>query len=457
MSEQVEPAVATSPGSRRGRSVAVWVVLVVAGLLLLLTSFAVWVNRVVLNEEVFVDTSSQLLEDDGIRSVVAARAVDELFDNVDVEAEIEDQLPSDLQSLSGPATAGLRQASYELVDRALERPAFQRLWAASLRRSHRTLVDVLEDDVPAFSTSGGAVTLDLEAIVLEAADRIGIRSRIEGKLPPDAGRIVILESDELDTAQNGFRILKTLGWALPVLALVAFGLAAWLAPDRRRVVRNVGVTVLVVGLVGLVATNVVGAYLVDALTSETDVREAAGNAWDILTELLRLSFRSLVVVGLLFLLAAWLAGPGRRALASRRALAPVLRERAWSYAALGVLALFLLLTGRVSDFTRLLFVCVLLALGVVWVELMRRQTLHEFPGASGVGAFAETRARLVGWWERQRAARLAREASGEPLPAAPTSPADTVTRLAQLAELHARGALTDEEYAAAKARVLAGG
>ena len=33
----------------RGRGIAVWVLLVVAGLLLLLTSFAVWVDRVALN------------------------------------------------------------------------------------------------------------------------------------------------------------------------------------------------------------------------------------------------------------------------------------------------------------------------------------------------------------------------------------------------------------------------
>jgi hypothetical protein len=33
---------------------------------------------------------------------------------------------------------------------------------------------------------------------------------------------------------------------------------------------------------------------------------------------------------------------------------------------------------------------------------------------------------------------------------------DVTTRLASLADLHAKGALSDEEYAAAKAKVLAG-
>ena len=121
-----------------------WIVLVLAGLLLLLSAFAVWVNRVALNTDVFVDTSSELIEDDEIRSAVSTKAVDELFAGVDVQAELEMRFPADYKALSGPAAAGLQQASYTIVNRALERPAFQRLWAVSLRESHRTLVAVLE-------------------------------------------------------------------------------------------------------------------------------------------------------------------------------------------------------------------------------------------------------------------------------------------------------------------------
>jgi len=67
-------------GQSRGRATAVWVVLVVAGLLLLVSSFAIWINRVALNTNVFSDTSTALLDDPAIRSAVATRAVDELFD-----------------------------------------------------------------------------------------------------------------------------------------------------------------------------------------------------------------------------------------------------------------------------------------------------------------------------------------------------------------------------------------
>ena len=423
----------------------------VAGLLLLLSSFAVWVDRVALNTDEFVATSSELLEDEAIRTAVATQVVDELFDSVDVEAEIEDKLPEDLESLSGPATAGLREGSYQLVARALERPRLQRLWALSVEQAHETLVRVLESEEGTVSTEGGVVTLDLELIVLEAADRIGLRSEVEDQLPADVGTIEILRSDELDTAQDSFQLLKTLAWVLPLLALAAFAVGAWVSGDRVRAMRRIGITFLVVGVVGIVAANVVGAFVVGSLVSETQNEEAAGNAWGILSELLRTSYRWLVVGGILFLVAAWLAGPGRRAVAARRVLAPTLRTRIWAYAALVLLALVLLFTGPVGDFARYLFVLAFFALGVVWIELMRTQALREFPDASAPELFADARSRVTGWWEARRAG----VGTGEPAPS-PTS-GDIASRLASLAELHARGELTDEEFASAKIRVLAGG
>ena len=435
---------------RPGRSTAGWIALVVAGLLLLLTSFAVWVDRVALNTDVFVDTSSELIEDDAIRDAVATRSVDELFESVDVQAEIEERAPDEVGGLSGLAAAGLRQASYELVDRALAQPSLQRVWSKTLEASHETLVLVLEGNGTRVSTQGGVVTLDLEQIVLEAADRIGIGDIARERLPEDIGRIEILRSDELDTAQDGFQLLKRLAWVLPVLTLAAFALVLWLAGDRRRAVRRIGATVLVVGVLGLVAATLTGRYVVRSLVAETDTRAAAGNAWGIVTELLRHTFHWQVVLGFLLLLTAWLAGPGRQAIFARRALAPAMRSRVWAYAVLAAVTLVLLVASPVGDFTRFLTIAVLAALGAAWIELTRRQTLREFPDASALPLLEEARTRLSSWWDSRRQT-MAREGSASRAPAA-----DLTTRLARLADLHSRGELTDEEYASAKRRVLAG-
>ena len=451
MSEQVTAPVGVpvAYAAGRGRRLAVYLLLLVAGALLLLTSFAVWVDRVALNTNQFVDTSSKLIDDGAIRQEIATRAVDELYANVDVQAELQRQAPKDLKPLSGVAAAGLRQGAYILVDRALQQPALQSVWQATLRRSHQQLVDVLEGGGTGISTQEGVVTLDLRRIVLDTADRIGLRRTAEQKLPADVGRVEVLRSDQLGAAQNGFELLKTLAWFLPILTLIAFGLAVWLAAGMRRAaVRDVGIAIVAGGIVGLIAVRIVGNYVVDALATDTQSRAAGADAWTIVTDLLRSSLRWQIVVGILIVLAAALAGPRRYAVSSRHVLAPLLRERIYPYGALVVLALVLLLTGPVADFARFLSVFVVLALLAAGIEVLRRQTLQEFPDGSSVMSFAEARTRTIDWLGSRRPARAS-------VPEESAAESSVPAQLRALSELHQSGALTDEEYAAAKARVLA--
>ena len=162
---------------------------------------------------------------------------------------------------------------------------------------------------------------------------------------------------------------------------------------------------------------------------------------------MRGSFRWDISSGLFVLVAAWLAGPGRRAVAARTVLAPPSASAPGRTRARGR-TLILLLTGPVGDFARYLSVLVLVALGALWIEWMRGQTLREFPAGSGGLMLDDARARVSTWWDARRA----------PATAAPAAPAtgDVAARLTSLSELHARGELTDAEFAAAKSRVLAG-
>jgi hypothetical protein len=440
-----------APASRqsRGRAAVTWALLVLTGVLLLLSVFALWVNRVALDTEAFTRTSSELLADDAIRSAIATTAVDQLYDAVDVQAEIEKQLPEDFKSIAGLASAGARQAAYEVLGRGLEQPALEKAFATAVEQAHTTLVDVLEGGKGRASTEGGVVTLDLREIVLETSDRIGIRSRVEDALPEDVGRIEILRSDQLDTAQDAFGTAKALAWFLPLLTLGALGLAIWVSRDRRRTLRGFGFTVMVTGLVGLVAMSLTGGYLVDSLAEDSTVQTAARNAWDILDEPMRSSLRWMVVLGSFVVLAAILAGPSRRALAIRESLAPVLRERVWPYAGLAVFALALLTTGPDLDFARLLWIALIVALGAVWIETMRRRALQEFPDAALPAFVGDVRKRLGAWWSEGRSALSA----GRPAARSGTA-ADIAGSLASLADLHSRDELTDQEYAAAKAQVL---
>jgi hypothetical protein len=455
---QVLPGPILSAGVRR---VLVWVLLVVGGALLFLTSFALWVNRVALDTDQFVDTSSGLLQDEAIRNAVAARAVDELYANVNVQAAIQERLASiskDAKPAAAPAAGLLRQYAPEILERALVQPALQSVWRTTLRTTHRELVDVLEGKAGSVSTQEGVVTLDFRPLVLEAADRVGLRSEIAKRLDPDAAQVEVLRSDQLDAAQSAFDLLRVLAWFLPVVMLLVFGLALFLAREfRRKALRDIGVVVPAAAIVGLVAVKVTGDYLAGSLTTDSETETAASHSWHIVTGLLRSSLYWQLVVGVLLVAAAWLAGPATYAVATRRALAPIVRERAYPYVGVALVALVLLVSAPVQDFARLLFVAVIVGLLAIGVEALRAQILREFPDRDQTFSLGGARARVTRWLAGQREGRSVPRRRGS-ASSAPPEPAatDLTSRLQALAELHARGALTDEEYASAKARVLVG-
>jgi hypothetical protein len=140
-----------------------------------------------------------------------------------------------------------------------------------------------------------------------------------------------------------------------------------------------GVSILIVGLLVLVARRFAGNYLVDALTNNPDAKKPINAAWAIGTELLRNIGVNAVIYGIVLMLAAWVAGPSRAAVALRRVSAPTMRERpAVIYGIVTLVLLGVLLLGP-TDKERIFPLLVLFALAYVGTEVLRRQTAREFP------------------------------------------------------------------------------
>lgn len=86
----------------------------------------------------------------------------------------------------------------------------------------------------------------------------------------------------------------------------------------------------------------------------------------------------------------------------------------------------------------------------------RRPLLRAAAVGGGAYAMGKRNARVQEEQQTQAYEQGRQEAAPPPPPAAPApAPADpTVEKINQLAQLHANGALTDEEFAAAKAQAL---
>jgi len=416
--------------------------LVLATLVTFLAIFSVWVNRQALNTDNWVDTSTNLLQDEEVQARLSNYLADQLFTDVDVQAELEQTLPPRLAPLAGPAAGALHQLAPQVAQRALDTPQFETLWSEANRTAHESLLKILNDEGSAVSTGGGEVTLDLSALLSQIGGQLG--GGIASKVPPDAGKLTILKSDELSLAQDVTSLIRRLPIVLTLLALVLYGLAVYLAgPRRREALRSVGFGFLIAGVLALVLRQFAGNMVTDALASGDSVRPAVDAVWGIGTSLLRTVAVSAITFGILVVIAAWLAGPTRLATNLRREAAPYLRERPSSaYAVVAFVYLALILWAPVAAFQKAIGLILLAVLMVVGTEALRRQTAVEFPDAT----FADGPA------ERMLAAAPGRRGAA-PAPAKQTK----IDKIERLSDLKEKGALTEEEFESAKAEVLAAG
>ena len=141
----------------------------------------------------------------------------------------------------------------------------------------------------------------------------------------------------------------------------------------------IGISSIVAGLIVLVVRRVSGSIVVDDLAPTESIKIAAGDAWDILTSLLRDGGLTLVGLGVLLLVAVWIAGPSQRAGDARGWLSPYLARPEIAFGAAAALLALLVWWGPTAQTQRwqlVLAAAIVLALGV---EVLRRQTAQEFP------------------------------------------------------------------------------
>jgi hypothetical protein len=248
--------------------------------------FSIWANRQALNTANWVNTSGKLLQNEEVRGQLSNYLADQLFASTDVQAELEKRLPAQLQPLAGPAAGGLHQLAPQIAERALENPHVQELWGEANRAAHLTLLKILDGEGSTVSTGGGEVTLDLGTLVAQIGGQLGVGGGLAAKIPPDAGQVTILKSDQLSTAQSVAQGIRDLPIVLTLLALLLYGLAIYLAgPRRRRALRSAGFGFIVAGALALVIRGLAGDSVVGALAANQAVKPATEAVWSIGTSL----------------------------------------------------------------------------------------------------------------------------------------------------------------------------
>ncbi len=430
----------SAEGAARPHRILVPVLVGIGLVCIFVSTLSVWLRDAALDSGVWESQSTQLLQSDNVRGLVATYVADQVVTQTDAQQLLASSLPPRLQPLAGAGTAALGRLADQAVNDALTLPRVQDLWAQANLRAHQKLVAFLKGETTRLQTSNGNVVLNVDQIVANMGARLGASpdavARVQGHVEP----IVLVRSNQLGAAQTGVQAVQVLSiWPL-LIGVVLIAGAVYLARDRRRtVVRDAAIGFVVIGVVLLVVRKFAGNVVVDSLVKADSVKPAAHDVWDIYTSLLKESAIAGIAIGILGILWSWLSGPAGAAASTRRRLAPAFRDHpVRAYAVMALAALLVALYQPPGTPRRTIGLVLLIVVAFAGLEAFRRQSVRENPDAT------------EGVWAAISGLR-GRRSGGQ----ARTDPAERLEQLERLTALHDRGGLTDSEYEREKALVLA--
>jgi hypothetical protein len=296
--------------------------LIVVGCVLAPLSVAsVWLSGIAGDTDRYVATVAPLAASGPVRDAVAARAATAVTEHLDVNDLLKQLAPDDrpliskaISGLSGPINSAVADLVRTQTANVVSSQWFRTFWSEANRRIHSTVVKALTGQ------GGGAVQLTDDAVVVDLAPVIDqVKQRLVGagigvaaRIPEVHTQITVLSAENIGKARTGFRLLRLAGDWLPVIAVLLAAAGVLLAGRRRRALVAAALggafATLLLGL-GLVVFREV--YLDDLPASVSQA--AAADVYDTLVRFLRVTVRTVVVLGVAVALGAWLGGPGRRA------------------------------------------------------------------------------------------------------------------------------------------------
>jgi hypothetical protein len=309
-------------------------VLVVLGCVLApLSVIAVWASNQVSNTDRYVANVAPLISDPAIQVALT----DKISTQIDAKLQLQKRaneaadvlskkglttVGTLLHSVSGTLAGAIEGFIHTEVGKVVASPQVARLWTQVNQTAHAQLVSALSGQGgSAISTSNGEVTLSLGPFIDQAKKDLSAKGlTLVDKIPPVNPTFTLFSSTKLAQAQTAYRLINTVGFWLPIIALVLIGLGVYVARGHRRTLLWAAVGVAISMVVLAIALQVFRSIYLGSVPNSKLPGTAAAALFDTLVRFIADGLWAVFVVALVVAVAAFFAGPSVTAVRTRSGL-----------------------------------------------------------------------------------------------------------------------------------------
>lgn len=315
---------------------------ILTALTIAIATTGVWLKATTMNSDRWIHVVGPLGSDPRVQTALADYTAAQLQAVTDPKAVLDDRLPPRLKPLAAPLATAFDRFIAEAAQRFFSSDQFTRLWIVANRKAHDDALAVLRGQTKRATVKNGKVQLDLIPVLTRVLQRIDdqtngalskrvpainenltpdqararLSAALKRPLPKDFGVVVVLDNKQLSAVQKAVQWFQRLVVLLVILALALIAVTVLVATDRRRIVVTLGLATAVVLIAFRSIARAAQSRVVD-LVKVPENRAAAKATVDRVIHTYLTVTVVVLVLALLAALIAYLAGPGRGAVAIR--------------------------------------------------------------------------------------------------------------------------------------------
>lgn len=287
------------------RRTLAWVFLVLGLVLVPLAVTGGWVRGNIFSTDGFVNMVGPLASDPAIQDQIANSVTNQIFNALDLEARLQNVLPSGLGFLAGPVEDRLKARALQGAQALVATDQFPAIWTKAITGVHGAVVGFLNGTGKVYLNENGMITLDLSALSTRVVDRLaqaGIDISAQDRPILATGQVPIVQAARLDKVRSLLNFVNKLFIVLPILAVLLLAGSVAVAVRRQRAAVRVGIGLMITTAIFVIGIAIGRTFFMDAITGAGITSAAGGALWGALTIALRATAWGLFFVGLLLLI-----------------------------------------------------------------------------------------------------------------------------------------------------------
>jgi hypothetical protein len=307
-------------------------VLIVIGCILAPVSVvAVWTANQVSDTGRYVANVEPLIHEPAVQNALTNKVTTAITSHLDVTGYVSQaagllsnrgltRVGSLLTSFGPSIASAVTGYIHSTVHKIVTGPRFAQTWIKVNTAAHQTLVNALSGRGENVQVVNGQVTIDLAPFVAIVKQNLASRGfTVVNRLPPIHPTLALFSARELTRAQTLYRLINDLKIVLPILALVLIALGVYIARRHRRALIGAGLGFAASMLVLAIALAIARTIYLNSVPPSVLPSDAASVIYDTFVRFIKIALRTLLVVGLVVAVAAFLSGPSATAVRTRGA------------------------------------------------------------------------------------------------------------------------------------------